>query len=89
MADDLKSTLERYSSAAITLMAAHHGVTPKGSKTKAVLIEALLRVLAEPQKIEKSIAALSKGERAVLDAILRREGRAPVAQIRGDLLRLK
>ena len=89
MPDDVKSTLERYSSAALALMAAHHGVTPKGSKTKVVMIETLARVLIERQTIEKSIAAFSKGERAVLDAILRREGRAPVAQIRGDLLRLK
>ena len=89
MPDDLKSTLERYSSAAITMIAAYYGVAPKGKKSKVQMIESLARVLVERQTIEKSIATLSKGERAVLDAILRREGRASVAQIRGDLLRLK
>ncbi|MBI5563322.1 MAG: helicase-associated domain-containing protein [Chloroflexi bacterium] len=89
MPDDLKSTLERYSSAAITMIAAYHGVAPKHSKVKTKMIESLTRVLVEPQTIDKSVATLSKGERAALDAILRREGRAPVAQIRGDLLRLK
>lgn len=89
MSDDLKSTLERYSSAAITMIAAYHGVAPKHSKVKMKMIESLARVLVEPQTIEKSVAGLSKGERAALDAILRREGHAPVAQIRGELLRLK
>jgi hypothetical protein len=89
MTNDLKSTLERYSSAAITLLAAYQGVAPKGQKLKGPMIESLVRVLSERQTIERSVAALSKGERAVLDALLRRGGRAPVAQIRGELVRLK
>ena len=88
MPDDLKSTLERYSSAAITIMAAYQGVTPKGPKLKGAMIESLTHVLVDRQTIARSVATLSKGERAVIEALLRREGRASVTQIRGDLLRL-
>ncbi len=89
MPDDLKSILERYSSAAIIQMAACYGVAPKGQKLKGPMINSLVKVLSERPIIESMVTHLSKGERAALDAVLRREGRAPVTQIRGDLLRLK
>ena len=71
------------------MLAAYQRVAPKGKKSKALMIESLVHVLSERPTIEQAVATLSKGERAALDAILRREGRASVAQIRGDLLRLQ
>jgi hypothetical protein len=89
MSDDLRSTLERYSSAAIITLAGYHGVAPKGQKLKMKLIESLVAVLSQRTTIERQVAQLSKGERAVLAAILRHEGRATLPQIRGEVLRLK
>ena len=46
MSDDLKSTLERYSSAAIIQLATYQRVAPKGKKFKGELIESLVHVLS-------------------------------------------
>jgi hypothetical protein len=89
MSDDFKALLDLYASGALTAIASHHGVAPKGSKIKADIIDILARALPNPATIQKSLATLSKAERAALDAILRRDGQTSAHQIRQELLRQK
>ncbi|HLF26212.1 MAG TPA: helicase-associated domain-containing protein [Anaerolineae bacterium] len=89
MSDDLKSLLDRYSSGAVTAIASHHSVLPKGPKVKAEIIDTLARVLPHRHTVEKSLNDLSKTERVVVDVILQRGGQASVHALRQELLRQK
>lgn len=88
MPDDLKTTLDSYASNAVLAIATFHGVAPKGSKIKSDMVAALAGILSERERVLKSLADLSKAERAVVDAILRREGKTSVRNVREELTRL-
>ncbi|RPI31969.1 MAG: hypothetical protein EHM70_10130 [Chloroflexota bacterium] len=86
--EDLHSLLDTYNSAALDRIARFHGVLPKQSKSKSSIMKILEVTLVDPLRIKQTVSSMTATERAALDAILRRGGKASVRNIREELARL-
>lgn len=84
--DELREILNAYSSNALNAIAAFHGVLPRESKSKPLVIEILAKTLTDPVKVLKIYQGLNRAERSAVDAILRRGGEASVRNVRAELV---
>ncbi|MBI4786902.1 MAG: hypothetical protein HY782_07650, partial [Chloroflexi bacterium] len=89
MTQDLNTLLNSYSSQAINAIASFHGVLPKGSKQKTIVVNELLKILPDRERILKQWNDLSKTERALMESVLRRSGVTTVRTLRQELRRKK
>jgi hypothetical protein len=88
MQDDLTQLLDEYSSNALNSIERYHNLIAQGTKTKPLIIEALVKVLSERQYVLRLLNDLDPVERAVVDAILRRGGSASVRNVHEELIRI-
>jgi len=89
MTQDLNTLLNSYSSQAINAIASFHGVLPKGSKQKNIVVAELFKILPDRERVLKQWDDLSKAERALMESVLRRNGTATVRTLREELRRKK
>ena len=85
MPDDLKDLLGLYSSGALSSMASYHGLAKHGPKAKPQTIAELCKVLVERDRIQRTWKDLSPAERATVEAILQRGGKALTGTLRAML----
>ncbi len=89
MEADLAAVLDRYNGATLNQLAAFHRRSEPGSQSKLVVIPKLVDLFTDPAYIKRAYADLSKTERGLLDALLRRGGTAPTRTLRETLRRQK
>jgi hypothetical protein len=86
---EIAKLLDNYSSNALVQMASFLGVMPKQKeKGKSFLINLISERITDPQRIREELAKISKAERALLDAVLRRGGQTSVRNVRAELARM-
>lgn len=89
MADlDLLKNLEEYNANTLNQMATFLGVLPEKQRTKAAVSVAVLTRIQDPNYLRTVWGSLSKGEQALLHAVLRRDGKANLRSLRNELARL-
>jgi hypothetical protein len=88
MPENLKILLETYTSATLDSIARVHDLLPKQDKSKLAVITILEKELTQPARIQRTFNGLSPTAQAVLNAILRRDGKVTVRQLREELARL-
>jgi len=88
MPENIKILLDTYTSATLDSIARVHDLLPKQDKSKLAVITILEKELTQPARIQRTFNGLSPTAQAVLNAILRRDGKVTVRQLREELARL-
>ncbi len=87
MPDDLTPFFDFYSARLLRAICGHHGHAPRDPKNKAELMATLSRLLPHREVVEAEWQRLGEVERAVVEGLQRRGGRASVRALAETLVR--